>query len=304
MWDPGIYLRFGDERARPFFDLLSRVGADAPRFVADLGCGPGNLTAALATRWPGAHVLGVDNSPEMIGTARAEAGTPEMIGTARAEAGTPGMIGTARTPGMIEAARAEAGRPETGRGAGAAAAAGRLEFRLADIRTWRPDRPVDVITCNAVLQWIPGHEELLTEWVRWLAPGGWLAFQLPGNFDQPSHTILRELASEPRWKPLLEGAQLNRQAGDPVDYLALLAGAGCEVDAWDTTYLHVLHGEDAVVNWYRGSGLRPVLAALPPAPAEEFLAQYRDRIRVAYPAAPYGTVLPFRRVFVVARVKA
>ena len=161
-----------------------------------------------------------------------------------------------------------------------------------------------MITCNAVLQWIPGHEELLTEWVRWLAPGGWLAFQLPGNFDQPSHTILRELASEPRWRPLLQGTQLNRQAGDPVDYLALLAAAGCEVDAWETTYLHVLHGEDAVVDWYRGSGLRPVLAALPPAPAEEFLAQYRDRIRVAYPAAPYGTVLPFRRVFVVARVKA
>ncbi len=140
--------------------------------------------------------------------------------------------------------------------------------------------------------------------VRWLTPGGWLAFQLPGNFDQPSHTILRDLASAPRWKPLLGGATLNRQAGEPGGYLALLAGAGCEVDAWETTYLHVLHGQDAVVDWYRGSGLRPVLAALPPALAEDFLAEYRDRIRVAYPAAPYGTVLPFRRVFVVARVRA
>ena len=282
MWDPGTYLRFGNERARPFFDLLSRIGADGPGFVADLGCGPGNLTAALAARWPGARVLGVDNSPEMIDAARAEAGTPEMTVPARAEAGF----------------------PEAGRGAGAAAAGSRLEFRLADIRTWQPGRPVDVITCNAVLQWIPGHQDLLSSWVGWLAPGGWLAFQLPGNFDQPSHTILRELAREPRWQPLLGGAQLNRQADDPADYLALLAGAGCEVDAWETTYLHVLHGEDAVVDWYRGSGLRPVLAALPPALAEEFLAQYRDRIRVAYPAAPYGTVLPFRRVFVVARVRS
>ena len=253
MWDPGAYLRFGDERARPFFDLLSRVQADEPGFVVDLGCGPGHLTAALAARWPAARVLGVDNSPEMIEAAQA-----------------------ARTGG--------------------------LEFRLADIRTWRPGRPVDVITCNAVLQWIPGHEELLTEWVRWLAPGGWLAFQLPGNFDQPSHTIMGELASEPRWKPLLDGTRLNRQAGDPADYLALLAGAGCDVDAWETTYLHVLPGEDAVVDWYRGSGLRPVLAALPPALAEEFVAGYRDRIQTAYPAAPYGTVLPFRRVFVAARV--
>jgi trans-aconitate 2-methyltransferase len=279
MWDPGTYLRFGSERARPFFDLLSRVGADAPGFVADLGCGPGNLTAALAARWPGARVLGVDSSPEMIEAARAE------LGGAEAEA--------------AEGAAAQAA------GLGAVAApAGRLEFRLADIRTWQPEQPVDVITCNAVLQWIPGRRELLTSWVRWLAPGGWLAFQLPGNFDQPSHTILRELAGTPRWRPLLEGVQLNRQAGDPADYLALLAGAGCEVDAWETTYLHVLPGQDAVVDWYRGSGLRPVLSALPPAEAEEFLAGYRDLIRVAYPPAPYGTVLPFRRVFVVARVRA
>ena len=77
MWDPGTYLRFGNERARPFFDLLSRVRAEDPAFVADLGCGPGNLTAALAARWPAARVLGVDNSPEMIEAARAEAATPE-----------------------------------------------------------------------------------------------------------------------------------------------------------------------------------------------------------------------------------
>jgi trans-aconitate 2-methyltransferase len=255
MWDPGTYLRFGTERTRPFFDLVSRVQAEAPGFVADLGCGPGNLTAALAARWPAARVLGVDSSPE-----------------------------------MIEAAQAEAGD--------------RLTFELADLRTWQPDQSIDVITCNAVLQWIPGHQELLASWVRWLTPGGWLAFQLPGNFGQPSHTILRELASAPRWRLLLDGAQLNRQAGEPADYLALLAGAGCEVDAWETTYLHVLHGEDAVVDWYRGSGLRPVLAALPPASAGEFLAEYRERIRTAYPPAPYGTVLPFRRVFVVARVTA
>ena len=277
MWDPGTYLRFGSERGRPFFDLLSRVQADQPGFVADLGCGPGNLTAALAARWPGARVLGVDSSAEMIEAARAELGAAEAKGA--------------------EGAAAQA----AGLGA-AAVAASRLEFRLADIRAWQPEQPLDVITCNAVLQWIPGHQELLTSWVRWLAPGGWLAFQLPGNFDQPSHTILRELAGTPRWRPLLEGVQLNRQAGDPADYLALLAGAGCQVDAWETTYLHVLPGEDAVVDWYRGSGLRPVLSALPPAQAEEFLAGYRDRIRVAYPPAPYGTVLPFRRVFVVARV--
>ena len=298
MWDPSMYLRFGDERARPFFDLLSRVQADRPGFVADLGCGPGHLTAALAARWPDARVLGVDNSPEMIEAARAQAQAAQaqarQAQAAPAEARQAQAAQADGTEAAVAqtAARAEAVHP------------GQLEFRLADIRTWQPEQPVDVITCNAVLQWVPAHQELLTSWVRWLAPGGWLAFQLPGNFGQPSHAILRDLASAPRWKPLLDGVQLNRQAGEPGDYLALLAGAGCDVDAWETTYLHVLPGQDPVVDWYRGSGLRPVLAALPPALAEEFVAGYRERIREAYPPAPFGTVLPFRRVFAVARVRA
>ncbi len=160
MWDPGAYLRFGSERARPFFDLLTRVQAADPGYVVDLGCGPGNLTALLAARWPEAHVLGVDSSAEMIEAARAE-----LAGTGGAAAG---------------------------RGAADGA---RLAFARADIRAWQPGRPVDVFICNAVLQWVPGHLNLLTSWAGWLAADGWLAFQLPGNFDQPSHTILRDLAA-------------------------------------------------------------------------------------------------------------
>ena len=261
MWNPATYLQFATERARPFFDLLSRVQADSPDYVVDLGCGPGNLTAVLAARWPAAHVLGVDNSAAMIETARAEA----------AGSGQPGQP------------------------------ARRLAFVQADIRDWRPGQPVDVLTCNAVLQWVPGHLRLLTTWASWLAPGGWLAFQLPGNFDQPSHTIMRELAASARWQPLLRGVQLNRQAGEPASYLGVLVAAGCEVDAWETTYLHVLPGDDAVLNWYKGSGLRPVLAALTQEQGTEFSAEYGERLRAAYPPAAYGTVLPFRRVFVVAR---
>ena len=132
-----------------------------------------------------------------------------------------------------------------------------------------------------------------------LAPGGWLAFQLPGNFDQPTHAILLDLVRSDRWAPLLRGVPLNRQAGSPADYLDLLARQGCSVDAWETTYLHVLPGPDPVVEWYRGTGLRPVLAVLDPDQAERFVAEYSERVTQAYPAAPYGTVLPFRRVFVV-----
>jgi trans-aconitate 2-methyltransferase len=265
MWDPGQYLQFGDERGRPFRDLLARVNAQAPHYVVDLGCGPGNLTAILAERWPQAQVLGLDNSPEMISAA-----------SAAASSAAPGPAAADSTGG------------------------GRLSFALADIREWRPDRPVDVFVSNAVLQWVPDHLGLLTRWAGLLAPGGWLAAQLPANVDQPSHTILRDLATSSRWRPLLGDVSLNRQAEDPAAYLDLLARAGCQVDAWETTYLHVLHGEDPVLEWYKGTGLRPVLAALTPGRSADFLAEYAARVRDAYPPAPYGTVLPFRRVFVVA----
>jgi trans-aconitate 2-methyltransferase len=319
MWNPDQYLRFGDERGRPFGDLLARVHAVDPGYVVDLGCGPGHLTALLAERWPRAQVLGVDNSPEMIAAANAAAGAPASAaaGTtasaaasapagaaASAAAGAPAGVAAGTTASAAASAPAGVAAGTTASaaaGAPASAAAGaRLSFALADIRDWRPDRRVDVLVSNAVLQWVPDHLDLLTRWVGLLAPGGWLAAQLPGNFDQPSHTILRGLAASSRWRPLLGDVSLNRQAGDPAAYLDVLARAGCQVDAWETTYLHVLHGEDPVVEWYKGTGLRPVLAALPPGRSEEFLTEYAARVRDAYPAAPYGTVLPFRRVFVVA----
>jgi trans-aconitate 2-methyltransferase len=127
--------------------------------------------------------------------------------------------------------------------------------------------------------------------------------QVPGNFDQPSHQILRELAASPRWRARLSGAPLNRQSAEPAQYLDLLARAGCEVDAWETTYQHVLPGDDPVTDWYKGSGLRPVLAALDAGAASAFLAEYGAAARAAYPRRPYGTVLAFRRVFVVGRAR-
>jgi trans-aconitate 2-methyltransferase len=271
MWDASLYLKFGGERARPFSDLMARVGAERPGYVADLGCGPGHLTALLAERWPSATVCGVDSSPQMIDAAR------QLV-----------PAGARQAPGAPAA-----GPPFTSR-------APRLSFVLADIRGWTPPSPPDVIVCNAVLQWVPGHQELLVRWTGQLAGGGWLAFQVPGNFDQPSHAILREMAASARWRALLRDVELNRQTADPADYAELLAQAGCEVDAWETTYVHILHGEDPVLEWYKGTGLRPVLAALDAGQAADFLAEYGARLREAYPPRPFGTIFPFRRVFAVA----
>jgi trans-aconitate 2-methyltransferase len=263
-WDPQQYARFTDERARPFADLLARVAPERePHLVVDLGCGPGTLTATLARRWPGAQVIGIDSSPEMIAQAAASA---------------------------------------------AAQADGRLGFTEADLRTWTPPAPVDVLVSNAALQWVPDHLDLLPRLVAALAPGGTIALQLPQNFDAPSHTLLHGLRNTARWRPLVGdqiAPRLSRVAGagGAADYLGILAAAGCVVDAWETTYLHVLTGADPVLEWMRGTGARPVLQALPDADRPAFEAEYAALLREAYPPRPYGTPLPFRRVFAVATTR-
>jgi len=249
MWDPAQYLKYADERARPFADLISRVAAERPGYVVDLGCGPGNLTATLLHRWPTAYVEGVDSSAEMIEKATT------------------------------------------------VAVSGRLEFHLGDLRHWEPRRPVDVLISNATLQWVPDHIRLVPKLVRVLAPGGWLALQVPGNFGEPSHQILRELAGEARWGL---GDVVFPSSHRAVEYVAALAAVGCRVDAWETTYLHILSGTDPVFEWISGTGARPVLAALAPGARAEFSAVLKERLREAYPPRHYGTVLPFRRIFAVA----
>lgn len=254
-WDPDRYLAYAPERARPFVDLLARVQpAQPPRTVVDLGCGPGNLTALLAQRWPDAAVVGVDSSAAMVERAR------EVDG---------------------------------------------IEAVHADLRAWRPEVPVDVLVSNATLQWVPDHLALVPDLVACVRPGGWLALQVPGNFSEPSHALRAELAAEEPYAAHLAGIE-QPASHDPVDYLGALVDAGCaseEVDVWETTYTHVLRGPDPVLTWVSGTGARPTLHALPDDLRESFTATFGARLRAAYPPRPDGSVLlPFRRVFAVARV--
>ncbi|MEU6253305.1 trans-aconitate 2-methyltransferase [Streptomyces sp. NPDC047043] len=265
-WDPAQYLRHAGHRARPFVDLLARVPdlpADSPR-IADLGCGPGNVTVLLADRWPTARITGYDNSPEMLDKAHADH-------------------------------------------AGPTAGGGRLDFAAADVRTWAPGQPYDLIVSNATLQWVPGHADRFADWIAGLESGGTFAFQVPGNFDAPSHTLMRELAHSARWKDRLADTLRHDDAVlAPEAYLERLTALGCEADVWETTYVHLLTGEDPVLDWVKGTGLRPVLTALAddPAARAEFLGEYRAALREAYPAGAHGTAFPFRRVFAVAHKEA
>jgi trans-aconitate 2-methyltransferase len=163
----------------------------------------------------------------------------------------------------------------------------------------------DVLVSNAVLQWVPEHRDLLRRWASQLRPGAWLAFQVPSNFDAPSHRLMRELAESPPWRHRLAGVLRGTESvATPQEYLDLLAGAGLLADVWQTEYQHVLPGVDPVLEWVRGTGLRPVLQALDPESAAEFEREYATLLREAYPARDYGTAFPFLRTFAVSTVPA
>jgi trans-aconitate 2-methyltransferase len=253
MWNPDVYLAFANHRGRPFSDLLSRVGAEAPRRVVDLGCGPGNLTVTLAQRWPEAVIEAVDSSQEMVDAAR-ERGVDAHVG---------------------------------------------------ELEAWTPAPDTDVVVSNAALQWVPGHRELLVRWAGELPTGAWIAMQVPGNFDAPSHQAVREVArSAPFADPLRDMPWRDEHVVEtPSRYADVLTDAGCTVDAWETTYVHQLTGATPVLDWITGTALTQVKSRL----SEEAWQQYRQAIipllAEAYPARSDGTTFfPFRRVFVVARV--
>ncbi|HEU5474387.1 MAG TPA: trans-aconitate 2-methyltransferase [Actinophytocola sp.] len=182
-----------------------------------------------------------------------------------------------------------------------------IAAEVRDVRDWIPAPDTDVAVCNAVLQWVPDHGPLLRAWVDALPAGAWLAFQVPGNFDAPSHAQVRALAGTPEWRSHLADLPLRPEDAvlDPSGYAALLAAAGCAVDAWETTYLHRLTGADAVLEWIAGTALRPIRSALSEDAWTRFRAALAPLLRDAYPQRPDGTTwFPFRRVFAVARVPA
>jgi trans-aconitate 2-methyltransferase len=254
-WDPQQYQRFNDERSRPFFDLLARVPDDDVHTVADLGCGPGNLTEALAARWPEAQIWGVDNSPEMLTAATKLPPHPH------------------------------------------------LQFVAGDIFDWQPEQPLDRLISNAALQWVPDHPTLIPRLVSFLAPCGVLAVQMPFNFDEPTHTLLEAVRSQEPWVTILGPRQRQYFVETPAWYVDTLHTLEMSVDLWETIYYHVLHGPDAVLEWIKGTALRPTLSKLDSMKQQQFLAIYGEKLRAAYPAGPYGTLFPFKRLFLVARRK-
>jgi trans-aconitate 2-methyltransferase len=251
-WSPQRYLKFADERARPAMDLLARVGVAEPKLVYDLRCGPGNSTQLLVEAFPEAEVVGLDNSPAMLETARAT--------------------------------RLHA------------------RFEAADISTWKADPAADLLFSNALFQWVPQHVDVLQHLLRGLKAGGILAVQLPDNLNEPSHSLMQEVALHPAWADRLKRAATKRSAVlSPLAYYEALKPLCSRVDIWHSIYTHPLERAQGIVDMFLSTGLRPFLADLTASEQGAFLDAYKQRIAEAYPAAFDGKVLlRFPRLFIVA----
>jgi trans-aconitate 2-methyltransferase len=176
-----------------------------------------------------------------------------------------------------------------------------LSFVRSDLRDWRPEQPLDLVVSNAVLHWVPDHDRVLATLVRFLAPGGVLAVQIPNKQGEASHRILAELSAEAPWDRRLREARWGQPLPSAAWYLERLVHLGLEAEVWETIYYHALPSARAIVEWMKGTALRPILSVLSAAHAHAFETALEGRIEGAYAQGPQGVVFPFRRLFFVAR---
>ena len=175
-------------------------------------------------------------------------------------------------------------------------------FVRADFATWIPENPFDLIYSNAALHWANRHETLFPRLISWLAPGGVLAVQMPAMHDAPMRRLQNEVAAVGPWAPILADAEIARGLLSVGAYYDLLRPLLATLDIWETIYLHVLQGQDAVTEWAAGSSLRPFLDKLPDGLRRQYRAAYSEALRPHYPRRADGsTLLPFRRLFIIGR---
>jgi trans-aconitate 2-methyltransferase len=176
----------------------------------------------------------------------------------------------------------------------------RAVWTEGDVESWSPESRYDVVFSNATLHWIANHRTLIPRLMRCLNDGGALAFQVPRNFDAPSHVLLAEISNEGPWSgKLAQARKVNVEK--PETYFDLLSPSSASVDVWETKYLHVLEGDDPVLTWVSGTALRPFVQRLEGEERERFVRQYRARLLEAYPRRDDGkTIFPFKRLFAVA----
>lgn len=244
-WNSLQYLKFEKQRTQPVRDLLMRLKSDAPHTIADIGCGPGNSTSAVAEYFPKAELVGIDSSPNMIEKAKA------------------------RYP--------------------------RLKFKLCDALDL--EGKYDLLFSNACLQWIPNHTALIPALMSKLNEKGVLAVQIPMNGEEPLFQIIKEIAAEAKWGLQKVKLQPNETL-TPAEYFNILTACSSSFDLWEIHYYHPLPDHRALVDWVKGTRLRPYLDCLDQAHGRAFENEILERAKAAYPLQNSGEVmLGFRRFF-------
>lgn len=244
-WDSSQYLKFEKQRTQPARDLLIRLKEYAPHTAADIGCGPGNSTWAVAECFPNAKLIGIDSSENMIERAKTKYPT--------------------------------------------------LKFKLCDVS--QLEGKYDLLFSNACLQWVPDHAALIPALMGKLNEKGVLAVQIPMNGEEPLFKIISEVAAEPQWG--LQSARLQpNETLMPADYFNILAACSSSFDMWETKYYHILADHKALVDWVKGTRIRPYLECLDKANKAAFEHEILERARAVYPVQNNGeVVLGFRRFF-------
>jgi len=248
-WSTDQYLKFADERTQPSLDLVNRILIENPQKIIDIGCGPGISTSVLAQRFPNAYILGIDNSPNMIETAKSE-------------------------------------YPE-------------LDFLLCDAGKELDtlDDDFDIVFSNACIQWVPDHHQLLRNMMERLKPGGILAIQTPYNFSEPIQKVIEEVSSREKWAVHFNPSQNfhNLEEEEYYDLLAEISGAFL---IWRTTYFHTMKSHQDIIEWAKGTGLRPYLNALSEEEQAAFLEDIHTELVKAYPQQKNGEIIfRFPRLF-------
>ena len=252
-WSAQQYLKFEDERTRPSRDLLAQIPLLEPRKIVDIGCGPGNSTELLVKRWPGATVIGIDTSADMLRQARE------------------------RLP--------------------------KQTFVEANVAHWVPPDGTDLLFANAIFQWVPGHLKQLQRLLGGLPAGGVLAVQIPDSLEEPAHLLMREVARRGAVEQAAcrEGARARRTAaaGRLLRRARARSARASKSGTRSTTTCSTT--PPAVVEWVKGTGLRPFLELLETPERKQYLAEYTARVASAYlPQADGKVLFRFPRIFIVA----
>nr|WP_282557748.1 methyltransferase domain-containing protein [Providencia burhodogranariea] len=250
-WQAKQYSVFDEQRSRPAYDLVNAIPEINAQSIIDLGCGTGNSTQALLSRYSAHNIMGLDNSETMLIEAKK------------------------RLP--------------------------QIDFQLADISQWESEKKYDVIFSNAALQWLPDHISLYTRLVNNLTEGGYLAVQTPDNLQEPPHKIALEIAATEKW--INKIGHIHHEERHSVEwYFSLLKPLVTDINIWRTTYFHFMNDINDIVEWFKGTALRPFLSMLDQDEQIVFLKEYKSRLSQEYAELPIGgLLLPFPRVFILAK---